>query len=376
MGLKPMSVTQPSILGFMTRRSSTLRDSLTEQTDDESYESAAEDTPKLRRKPTEPLDDASPALANKLEFSSKNYELCPITPGGAEDGTGQVMVKLPVKPSFKGISTTVNKPARRQSLRSKIPTARANSQANQARLGKGVSKKRLNTSGEKSAVKVNRVKSPEVKSQSESESNDEAGASSGAGTESETSETTEMASANDETKVEDVTAKSDDLSSLSILPGDESLQRRLADDDDEEEDEPTDATLDETVIRAEDETIVQQDPVVETEAESLVEQADELQVGGAQADPAATTTPAGVVIIKEYDSDEKGEPDKPATPPRDETGHMAGVQGVTPSMRVDSNITAEGSIMKKLSKDLINKSLETAGVMNTVEKKKSGEEID
>ena len=92
--------------------------------------------------------------------------------------------------------------------------------------------------------------------------------------------------------------------------------------------------------------------------------------------PPVTKTPAGVIIVKEYDSAEKGEPDKPKTPPRDQTGHMAGVQGVTPNVRVDSNVAADGSIMKKINKDLVNKSLENCGVMNTVEKKQSKEEID
>ena len=87
-------------------------------------------------------------------------------------------------------------------------------------------------------------------------------------------------------------------------------------------------------------------------------------------------TPGGVAIYKEYNSAEKGEPDKPLTPVRDSTGHTAGVQAVTGDIRVDSNIQQQGSIMKKLSKDLVNKSLESCGVMSTVEKKKQSEELD
>ena len=87
-------------------------------------------------------------------------------------------------------------------------------------------------------------------------------------------------------------------------------------------------------------------------------------------------TPGGVIIYKEYNSEEKGEPDKPLTPAKDSTGHTAGVQAVSGEIRVDSNVQAEGSIMKKLSQDLVNKSRENCDILSTAEKEKQTEELD
>ena len=398
---KTMSMTQPSIVDFIVARSSTLRDSVTEDTEEETYESATEDTPgqkiknventpKLTSKPTLSLNDGSPSLAKKLEFSIKNYELVPITPGGAEDGTGQVTVKLPVKPSFGSI---VNKPSsnslRKLSLKTRIPTARRNTQS-QASRSASKSVKRRNDSGEKKdKEKVNRIVSPENKAgqppavsavpAAEQQAPGHADQQQAQAQEVELAQVpapqpeatvAEAESEADATKVEDITAKSDDLSSLSVLPSDTSFNKRLEEAEENEEE----ATLDETVIRRETEEAVDQG--AHNEAQVTEEGDLEGEEAGGAAGLPVTKTPAGVIIVKEYDSAEKGEPDKPKTPPRDQSGHMAGVQGVTPGIRVDSNIATDGSIMKKISKDLVNKSLESCGVMNTVEKKKSKEEID
>ena len=396
---RTMSMTQPTMVDFIVKRSSTLRDSVTEDTEDETYESATEDTPaqkpkktentpKLSSKKTLPLSDGSPSLAKKLEFSIQNYELVPITPGGAEDGTGQVTVKLPVKPSFGSI---VNKSGsnslRKLSLKTKIPTARRNTQASQdilkvtRSLSKSV-KRQIEGNGKTNKDKVNRVTSPEnkveqppapapaaapVEQAPAAVPEPEQQAPALAAPEAQAAQDQQETGV-EETKVEDITAKSDDLSSLSVLPSDASFNKRL-----EEAEEDEEATLDETVIRKDNEDAVDQGSLNDAVT------TDEGAAGGEEegaGGPPVTKTPAGVIIVKEYDSAEKGEPDKPKTPPRDQTGHMAGVQGVTPNVRVDSNVAADGSIMKKINKDLVNKSLENCGVMNTVEKKQSKEEID
>ena len=63
--------------------------------------------------------------------------------------------------------------------------------------------------------------------------------------------------------------------------------------------------------------------------------------------------PARVVIVREYNSAEKTSPDKALTPPTDHTGHIQSVQASTPSMKVDSSVNPDHSIMKKINKDLV-----------------------
>ena len=84
-----------------------------------------------------------------------------------------------------------------------------------------------------------------------------------------------------------------------------------------------------------------------------------------------------VVIVKEYNSDDNGSPDKPPTPPKDYTGHMVSVSAITPKAVIDSSLEGHNrSLMKKISKQLVDKSAEVAEVPDTEQKKKQGSEVD
>ena len=116
----------------------------------------------------------------------------------------------------------------------------------------------------------------------------------------------------DATKEEDITTKSDDLSSLSVLPIDEEESERIkkalaeADKGGEGEDDSKDDTadLEDTVIRVDQ----NQPPLGE---EPFTE--------------GAVSAVSGTVIIKDY-VEQHQEPDKQITPPKDATGHINMIQ--------------------------------------------------
>ena len=82
------------------------------------------------------------------------------------------------------------------------------------------------------------------------------------------------------------------------------------------------------------------------------------------------------MIVREYDSAEKASPDKAPTPPKDNTGHIQSVQASTPSMTVDSSVNPDHSIMKKINRDLVKVSADSAPVQNSAQKKQEDEDVD
>ena len=167
--------------------------------------------------------------------------------------------------------------------------------------------------------KSNRVKSPEIGAEVNKEGSEvteeEVNHSEAKGGEEVNKDKEDGQEAAETTKEEDITARSDDLSSLSVLPVDEEEDKRIS--QAMSESNQTLEELDNTVIRAEslDQT---QPPVGE---EPLSE--------------GAVSTAGGILIIKDYEEDQQ-EPDKQSTPPADPTGHIQFIQAYSQGQTINS----------------------------------------
>ena len=423
MTMRTMAGSQPSMLDFFERRSSTLRDSVTEDTEDEKYESAAEDTPKVPKfTSTQAAADTltlKTPVAKKLQFRNENYELVRVTPGGAEGGTGEVTVKIKKPATFADLRLSANrKPQGKVSRKPRTPLRKNvlgkfnkpdTPASNRKRSGSGGQTagkiKRLNDAQDPPAsfpTEAPQIPGPGAQQVSDQqaqqapeqlqqapveeprpdqlpEETDQAQGETEAPTpepepekQGETGQSTGESAGGDDTKEEDISVKSDDLSSLSILfcepPVDNELDQTVLNNTLEET-----ALIDDSnvTIRARDsETSGDTDTTQDTVIERILE--DENQ------EPESGATGGGsskVILVKEYNSAEKGSPDKPLTPPRDYTGHMVSVHAMTPKEIIDSSVENQ-SLMKKISKPLVNISAEMVEAPDTEQKKKQGSEID
>ena len=415
MAARTLSTSQASMLSFITRRSSTLRDSVTEDNEEENYESAAEDTPKAPKftsTQTAPL--AVSSLAKKLEFQEKNYELVPITPSGAEGGTGEVTVKLPKPRTFADIMLNSSKKPRRKSSVSKIPKKQVPSisarnlfrkpgaqEENRKRAGSGEKsgvkekKERCGSPGH-SASRSPKLKDPPARTQGKAfcftvseipekiqftdqpaldpqAQQQEAGASAdarpppGEGA---------AGPAAEETKEETMSVKSDDLSSLSVL-----FCEDIEGSEESKEAGSGDNTLEETIILGKEsgdttvDTTVDTDTTQDTVIEVAVKEKETELNEIVEEEGKKENELNKVVMVKDYNSDDNGSPDKPATPPPDHSGHMVSVHATANNMVIDSSIEGQ-SVMKKMSKQLVDKSAQMAVTPNTEQKKAQGSEID
>ena len=425
MGLRTMSGSQPTMIDFLFKRSSTLRDSITEDTEEENYESAAEDTPKAPRFTSTQTMPKTP-IAQKLEFKTSNYELVPTTPAGAEGGTGDVTVKLdklktfadlkwtPGKKSLKGRTVKKNSvipktPARKSKLgmfnKPATPTSnrkRAGSGGKETSRGKVMrdgspvenkaqhpapkAQEQVPSAQQPAAQQAPEV-TPEVVTDQQQGVDDEQQAVVEQPVEQSVEVPVEVqheqqgegeqgqGAAANETKEENESDKSDDLSSLSVLFCENE------EDQSNKEEEASNNTLEETaIINDANVTIRQRDTNITAETDTTVEtdttQDTVIEVDQSDSQGAAGGIPKNkVIMVKEYDSDNNGSLDKPPTPPMDYSGHMVAVLGKTPAGTIDSSIENQ-SVMAKMSRPLVNVSSEMVVPPNTEQKKQQGSEVD
>ena len=252
---------------------------------------------------------------------------------------------------------------RSESLKKRYPDPDKETGLTFGRAGMTSAKKRSNSQeGTSADSKKDRVKSPEkVEVDAAKEGEEEAGPETGV----------------DETKQEDVSTKSDDLSSLSVLPIEE-IQSEDASGDKEEVFEEAEETLDSaTEESASDITVIEkEDNKFEEESldDTVLLPQDDQEAAGA-----AGGVKPRVEIVRDYDEVHQS-PDKILTPPPDKTGHIAGVQGMTKLGKVNSEVTQEppltpGTIMKQNFKSLV-EATKDVQPPNTAEKKAGGNEID
>ena len=329
---------------------------------------------------------ASPVLHRKLSFSKDAYKLVPVTPATV------VKEKVKVIPagSDKEVEVEVNKDMgkqkplpkqktvaqlaedklqeerkekRREGLKGRFEISKQNS----AKLNKALAKvsppktrsasmKRTNVDNASEENKAQRTQSPETDKQK-------------AATEASVAPTDTA----EETKQEDVTATSDNLSSLSVLEvnvardkeeevnsepvtqseevnksGTEYRDAVHTEENTEESTEESENLLsvsgDQTVILADGNTTWSTtDPTVAAPPQ----EGDEPLIEEAKEDDGIQHVP----ITRDPGYDDNGSPDKKSSPPPDATGHCVGVTGFKEKLVCNSEVTANFSVTKKFTKD-------------------------
>ena len=323
---------------------------------------------------------ASPILHRKLSFSKNNYKLVPVTPATEVKETVTVipagserkrevevnkdMGKLKPPPKEKTVAQLAEdkileqkKDKRREGLKERFEISKHNS----AKLNKALAKvsppktrsapkKRFNIDTAKEENKAQRVQSPESDKLKD------------------TAETSKDIA--EETKQEDITATSDNLSSLSVLEvskvkdkdevnhepreehGDalhtedntEENTKENTDENTEESENLLSLSGDQTVILANgDTTWSTTDPTVAAPPQ----EGDEPLIEEAKEDDGNQRVP----IVRDPGYDDNGSPDKKSSPPADVTGHCVGVTGFKEKMVCNSEVTANFSVTKKFSKN-------------------------
>ena len=151
-----------------------------------------------------------------------------------------------------------------------------------------------------------------------------------------------------DTKEEDVSTTSDDLSSLSILEVD--INTRNVEDTSGEDDDENNKTgeVNETVVEV---NTKDKEPSSNSQSETQTPpQEGKEPLSEVVKDEAVKEK---VVIVREEGYDNKASPDKKLTPKIDKTGHVKGIQAYTPNLVVNSceDSSKDTSLMKKV-KDL------------------------
>ena len=351
---------QPSITSFMLRRSSTLSSSQI-ATDDESEAevfgtptSGGLSTPPGSPNTTMPLpgntaspnttmplpeNTASPNLhsvSKSLQFKDDNYHIVPITPAGSDREVKVLTRKDMGKTQRSKLPLPKNQQTIEQQRRREILKKRwGSNQKLDATQPKSTSvsqskpvKRAKEDSGEKRKDKINRIKSPEGAGNARSDSE----ASSEATSEAEGESTKEAKEVNkeDPPKEEDITASSDDLSSLSVLCTGEV---NVTESDVKETEETTDEGEDEENLEA---------TVIINEAGGGSQRADSLTpLGDEPPREEVEAGPAKPVIIINETPDIAQSPDKVPTPPPDATGHIYSVEAFAHGQTINSDPEVE-----------------------------------
>ena len=380
---------QPSITSFLSKQSSTLTDSHFQDSENESEASefmtptgSPNSTVMLRASPenspnrTQPLDvslnatqplptpsSISPSTIRK--FNDKYHELVKITPAGGNKNVtvrsrkDQGVTKLP----RLQIKTQEDR-ARSAGLKKRWPTPprERTSSLTFGKIGKSASRKRTVSQDKSADSKKDRVNSPEK----------EADKVEGTG--------------EDETKAEDVTAESDDLSSLSILPVAEGEADAGAAAGESSEVNTAESGSE---VNAEDSASGDVTVIANVKQEEADAEDKEAETGGATGEDNLDDTlilppdeqlgaKPRVTIVKDYVETHQS-PDKVPTPPPDKTGHIAGVQSMTRHGKINSEINQEpltpGTQVKQNFKALVD-ATNNMEAPSTAEKKAKKEEID
>ena len=433
---KQVAKGQPSITSFLSKQSSTLTDSHFQDSETESEASefmtptgSPNSTMRLRVSPeaspnrtlqatslneTQPLENPQdPNVTTPLnqaqiqasiagitpnsvsettirEFNTKYHELVNITPSGMEGRSGRRYVTVRSRID-KGVSKlpklslkTKEDRKRSEGLKKRYPTPPGEKKKKELTFGKAgltASKKRANSDEDNADAKKDRVKSPEKP--------EELGAAAGDA---------------DDTKQEDITAKSDDLSSLSILPVSEQaeaqseVQTEATGGEDkkgeeagateegeevnttDESSEASNETSNETVIANVKQEAKEDDGAAGGgAADSATEELDDTVILPGEDDGPPPPSRPRVKIIRDYTPTHQS-PDKVPTPPPDMSGHIRGVQGMEAGGLINSEISQGSTLtptrgVKKNFKALVDAS-SNVEPPSTAEKKNSGAEID
>ena len=190
----------------------------------------------------------------------------------------------------------------------------------------------------------------------------------------------------DETKAEDVTAESDDLSSLSILPVAESETEAGAAAGESGEVNTAESGSE---VNTEESASGDMTVIANVKHEGADVEDKEAETGGATAEDDLDDTlilppdeqlgaKPKVTIVKDYVETHQS-PDKVPTPPPDRTGHIAGVQSMTRHGKISSEMNQEpltpGTQVKQNFKALVDATNDMEAP-STAEKKAKKEEID
>ena len=337
-------------------------------------------------KTKEVLEDKVPPMSKTLEFKEDNYKIVPITPAATPQQhlqqhlEGVEKVKVTPAGGREAVEVTVSKDMGKVKAASKLPVAkllthqkirkgRSLSESQKMRkkkfeelakqkpkLFESTKRTEPESAREEENPKISRVISPE-----KSKKNDE-----------------------DNTKAEDVTAGSDDLSSISVLEcGSVEVtadtdaevvvesEVNIENNGEEKEDGDTgNVTADNTVIKVEVNS-QQPEPVTQQSTQPPPQEGDEplkevakeaatADTGAKTADIGAETkaVTAGVKIVLEpglvWDKSNIPSPEDRKSSDGDNTGHIVGVRAHTPLLNVDSNVDTSdnSSLMKKFTKPL------------------------
>ena len=336
-------------------------------------------------KTKEIAESSSPELSRTLEFKGDNYKLVPITPAVESE---KEKIKVIPAGGNKEVEVTVNKDMGKVKTVSKLPVSKLLTKT--IRKGRSLSLSENQKERKKKFEQLAKQKpgTTDSKKRTKPESAREEEASKVSRKVSPEKSKTDKV--NDETKEEDITASSDDLSSISVLEcgsvnkdadtdTDVVVESEVNTGDSEavntESKEDGDATGDTTLIS--DNTVIkvevnsqvpestQQDtqpppqegdePLNEVAKEAVTDEAGAKDT--AAADAGAVTTEAGVKIVMEpglvWDKANVPSPEDKKSP-GDKTGHIVGVRAHTPLLNVDSNVdtTDNSSLMKKFTKPL------------------------
>ena len=336
-------------------------------------------------KTKEIADNGSPELSKTLEFKTDNYKLVPITPAATPAPESEKeKVKVIPAGSTEAVEVTVSKDMGKVKSKtsSKLPV-KAQLLTHQKLLRRGRSQSLSDSQKERKKkfeqLAKQRPKPSESVKRSKPESLDKEESSKVSRQVSPEKSKTEVEKAKNEgdvneTKEEDVTVGSDDLSSISVLEcGSVEVNRGTDTDtdvivesevniesekDNSGEDEQT---ADNTVIKVEINN-QEQDSETQQSTQPPPQEGDEplkeVVKEAATTEDGANAKDPKVQIVMEpglvWDKANVPSPDDKKSPGGDKTGHIVGVRAHTPLLNVDSNvdITDNSSLMKKFTKPL------------------------
>ena len=352
------SFTQSSMRSFFPPRSSTMTPGHFEQDTETDTWGTPNQTP-VRGKTADTNNGSSPVLSRPLKFKEENYKLTTVTPSTTPlplmRNLEQELVRVIPAGGSKPVTVNTKKTMPKTKSMKPVPAANATDKHDEEIrketlvkrkivLKSKMSKYKISEENKKKLLDLEKISPPHSRTNSTKrsvpESRNDEDEDNSKMNRVNSPEKSEEAS---DTKEEDVSVTSDDLSSLSVLE----VDINSGNTSDEEETSEV-GENDETVVEA---NIEDKEPSNNSQSETQ----NPPQVGKESLEEVTKekAVKEKVVIVREEGYDDKTSPDKKLTPKIDRTGHVKGIQAFTPNLVVNSceDSSTDTSLMKKV-KDL------------------------